>query len=83
MLPVAWTGGQAWRRRKHLDGASLGLLLGAAIYFVLWILMGKVDEVRIYIPFALALMPLSAELALRRIRGGPALPPDASHLGEV
>lgn len=67
MLPVAWTGVQAWRRRATLDGPSRGLLFGAAIYLVLWVLMGKIDEVRIFIPFALALTPLSAELAVRVI----------------
>lgn len=67
MLPVAWTGVQAWRRRTTVDGPSRGLLFGAAIYLILWLLMGKIDEVRIFIPFALALAPLTAELAVRKI----------------
>lgn len=68
MFPVAWTGLQAWRQRANLDGPSLGVLLGAAIYLFLWILLGKIDEVRIFLPFALALSPLTAELVLRNVR---------------
>lgn len=74
MLPVVWTGLQAWRERASLDGPSLGILIGAAIYLFLWILMGKIDEVRIFIPFALALSPLTAELALRKIQPTRDLP---------
>jgi hypothetical protein len=83
MLPVAWTGVQAWRRRATLDGPSRGLLVGAAIYLVLWILLGKVDEVRIFIPFALALTPLSAELAVRKIGRSPEVPTAAIAGGEA
>lgn len=83
MLPVAWTGLQAWRQRASLDGPSLGLLLGAAIYLLSWILMGKIDEVRIFIPFALALSPLTAEFALRRIQPTRNLPAATITEGEA
>jgi hypothetical protein len=83
MLPVAWTGLQAWRRRASLDGPSLGLLLGAAIYLLSWILMGKIDEVRIFIPFALALSPLTAEFALRGIQPTRNLPAATITEGEA
>lgn len=69
ILPIAWTGVEAWRQRATLDTGSKALLLGAAIYFVLWIVLGKMDEVRIFIPFAVTLIPLTIELALRRITG--------------
>lgn len=39
------------------DGPSLSLLLTSAIYFASWALVGRVEEVRIFVPFALALMP--------------------------
>jgi hypothetical protein len=67
ILPLAWTAVQAWRQRAALDIGSRGLLIGAFIYFVLWIVMGKLDEVRIFIPFAVVLIPITMELALRRI----------------
>jgi hypothetical protein len=83
MLPVAWTGLQAWRQRASLDGPGLGVLLGATIYLFLWILMGKIEEVRIFIPFALALSPLTAEFALHRIQPTRNLPVATFAEGEV
>ena len=70
MLPVAWTAVQVWRQRAVLDTGSKGLALGAAIYFVLWIVLGKLDEVRIFFPFAVILIPLTMELAARWIATG-------------
>lgn len=70
VFPLAWTAMQAWRQWSRLDAASRGLFLGAAIYFVLWILLGKLDEVRIFVPFAVILIPLTIELAVRRIAFG-------------
>lgn len=68
ILPVVWTGVQFWRQRDSEDSASAGLVLGSGLYLVLWMVLGKLDEVRIFIPFALALAPLTVELAVRRIR---------------
>jgi hypothetical protein len=69
IVPVAWTGVQFWRQRADEDGASAGLVAGSGLYLILWAVLGKLDEVRIFIPFALALAPLTVELAIRRIRG--------------
>jgi hypothetical protein len=69
IVPVVWTGVYFWRLRTREDGASAGLVVGGALYLILWVVMGKLDEVRIFIPFALALAPLTVELAVRRIRG--------------
>lgn len=73
VLPLVWTAVQAWRQRAGLDTGSRGLLLGAAIYLVLWIVMGKLDEVRIFIPFAVVLIPITLELTIRRISFGAPL----------
>jgi hypothetical protein len=67
VVPLVWTAVQAWRQRSALDTSSRGLLFGSGIYVLLWILFGKLDEVRIYIPFAVALIPVTMELAVRRI----------------
>jgi len=72
ILPIVWTGVYFWRQRAGEDGASAGLIVGSALYLILWIVMGKLDEVRIFIPFALALAPLTVELAVRRIRNDSA-----------
>ncbi len=69
MLPVAWMLVQFWRdrARRLADETDLGLVIGSVLYLVLWVILGKVDEVRIFIPFAMALAPLTIDLALRRI----------------
>jgi hypothetical protein len=67
VVPLVWTAVQAWRQRSALDTSSRGLLFGSGIYILLWILFGKLDEVRICIPFAVALIPVTMELAVRRI----------------
>lgn len=69
MLPVAWTFVRFWRDRAYrfASQTDLGLVVGSALYLVLWIVMGKLDEVRIFIPFAMALAPLTIGLAMRRI----------------
>jgi hypothetical protein len=78
MVPIAWTLVRFWRSRRHrsLEPTDAGLVLGSMLYLLLWIVMGKLDEIRIYIPFALALVPLSVDLALERLSAmrGAALP---------
>lgn len=83
ILPLIWTGVQTWRRWSVVDTGSRGLLLGAAIYFVLWVVLGKLDEVRIFVPFAVALIPVTMELAVRRISFVAPLPANAGHEVEV
>lgn len=68
MVPIAWTAVRFWRRRPPEDAANSGLLLASVLYLLLWIVMGKLDEVRIFVPFALGLAPLTAELAVRAIQ---------------
>ena len=65
MLPVAWTAVQGWRRRKELNASSLAVLTAAMLFMVMWLSMGKDDEVRIFAGFAVTLAPVTAELAMR------------------
>jgi len=46
----------------------LAVLVGAGIYMGLWVTMGKVDEVRIFLPLALGLAPLTAQMVMLRAR---------------
>jgi len=71
MLPLLWMAVQVWRRRFAGDAAGLALLCGALVYAVLWFTIGKIDEVRIFLPFALSLAPLTAQMAMLRVRGKP------------
>jgi hypothetical protein len=68
LLPLVWMGVQVWRRRFAGDAAGLAVLCGAMVYAVLWCSIGKIDEVRIFLPFALALGPLAVEMAMLRVR---------------
>lgn len=67
MLPVGWTAVQVLRRRFHGDAAGIGMLCGAIIFVSLWAVIGKFDEVRVFLPLALALAPLTAQMAMLRV----------------
>jgi hypothetical protein len=66
MLPLAWMLVQLYRQRSIVSGLNRAILIAALLYFALWITVGKIDEVRIFLPFAFALMPLIAELVVLR-----------------
>ncbi len=80
MLPVAWTYFRFWRDRNWRSGedTDVGLVIGSMVYVVFWFVLGKLDEVRIFIPFALALIPLTVELAMRRIQSPVPIRDDSS-----
>jgi hypothetical protein len=65
LMPAAWLTLQL--RRQHFpDDAGLAFATAAALYLALWITLGKIDEVRIFVPFALALAPLTAQALMLR-----------------
>jgi hypothetical protein len=66
LLPLAWMAVQLARRRYTRDTAGLAFLTGAALFGLLWISIGEIDEVRIFLPFAFALAPITAEMAILR-----------------
>jgi hypothetical protein len=67
-LPVGWMAAQVVRRRFRADTAGVGALFGAAMFFVLWTVIGKWDEVRVFLPFALALAPMTAQALILRVK---------------
>ena len=67
LLPLFWMGVQAARRRFDRDPAGLAFLTGAVCFSALWVTIGKIDEVRIFMAFALALAPLTAQMAMLRV----------------
>jgi hypothetical protein len=67
LLPLLWLAVQMARRRFREDPASVALLWGGLLFAALWAVIGKIDEVRIFLPFALALTPLTAQVAMDRI----------------
>jgi hypothetical protein len=66
MVPWAWLVSASIRVRGLQDGASIGLLLGSAVYIVMWFTVGRIEEVRIFLPYAVALIPFTTECAMRR-----------------
>lgn len=57
----------AARRWCMLDGWSCGLLLGSVAHFALFYTLGLAGEVRIFLPFAMTVVPLTVTLAAWRI----------------
>jgi hypothetical protein len=45
------------KKKYRLDDLTAMLLLSSCLYFVLWLLVGRLQEVRIFLPFAMALLP--------------------------
>lgn len=58
--PYAFLAAQSVRRNAQLSAPSLALLVGSGLYFLMWATVGKIDEVRIFLPFALCLAPATA-----------------------
>ena len=62
----------AVRRWRALDGWSLGLVIGSVVHFALFYILGIAWEVRIFLPFAMTLVPLTVTLAYAAIERGAA-----------
>jgi hypothetical protein len=67
VCPSVWVAVQVVRRRITSQPAQAGLLVGTAMFTAMWCLLGKIDEVRIFLPFAFALAPLTVEAAMVRV----------------
>jgi hypothetical protein len=68
LLPLVWMLAGGARRGLVRDPAGRAFLAGAVVYAALWATIGKVDEVRIFVPFAWALAPLMAQMVMERAR---------------
>jgi len=66
MGPFAWTMWMVVRRRSAAESAGVAMLTGALIFLGMWVTVGRIKEVRIFLPFALALVPLTIEIALQQ-----------------
>jgi hypothetical protein len=77
LAPFVWAVVEAARQRWAGEGANVAFLAGALGYAVLWLVLGRLEEVRIFLPFALALTPLTIQLAIRRYHADSAVKPAA------
>jgi hypothetical protein len=69
MIPCGWLATRVARDRVVPDGASFGLLLGSAVYLLMWFAVGRIEEVRIFLPFAVTLIPLTVEYGMHTFVG--------------
>jgi hypothetical protein len=69
MAPFLWTLTQAVRRRYAGEGAGAAFLVAAVGYAGIWLVMGRLDEVRIFLPMALAMTPLTVEMGMSILEG--------------
>jgi hypothetical protein len=70
MPPLVWTAVMLARRRYQAGSAEIGMFTAAVIFMGMWVTVGRIREVRIFLPFALALAPLTVELAMQRFLPG-------------
>jgi hypothetical protein len=71
LAPCAWTAVMLMRRCYQVGSAQMGMFTGAIIFFGMWVTVGRISEVRIFLPFALTLAPLTVEIAMQRFLPGP------------
>jgi hypothetical protein len=64
MTPFLWTLLQAVRRRYAGEGAGGAFLIAGVGHACLWLTFGRIDEVRIFLPMALATVPVTVEFAM-------------------
>jgi hypothetical protein len=62
MVPTIYIYRRAVARFSWLEGPQAALLLSALFYLGSWVMVGRLQEVRIFVPFAMALIPLGANL---------------------
>ncbi|MGI8771646.1 MAG: hypothetical protein ACR2JE_09425 [Acidobacteriaceae bacterium] len=63
-----WLAARRWRTLHGLAGAgnwALGLLLGSLAHFAMFYAFGMAEEVRIFLPFAMAVLPVTTVLFYR------------------
>jgi hypothetical protein len=65
LAPFAWTAAMLRQRRYESGSAEMGMFTAAVIFLGMWVTVGRIGEVRIFLPFALALAPLTVELAMQ------------------
>jgi hypothetical protein len=78
LFPWAMTLWLAAKRWRALDGWSAALLLGSLAHFALFFTLGLSGEVRIFLPYAMTLVPLTVTLAAQRIEQTPSSPARAA-----
>ena len=66
--PFFWTLHHAYKNRSALTLNTHAMLLSATAFLAIWSVVGVLGEVRIFLPYALALAPLTATLFMQEGR---------------
>lgn len=66
LVPYGWTLYVVARERMSLEAPGAALLFGSLFYLPMWITVGRIQEVRIFLPFALGLAPLAVQAGIHR-----------------
>jgi len=66
MVPWAWLMTALRRWRLVAEAPGVALAAGSAIYAVMWFVVGGIDEVRIFLPYGVALVPLTCACAVQQ-----------------
>ncbi len=74
LAPLLWTLKKLYGHFDTVDGPVAGFMAGSAVFFCLWVVAGRVQEVRIFLPFALALAPLTVEVAMEQFEPNGSAP---------
>jgi len=64
----------AARRRRELETWEAALIVASLIEFLLFVVMALADEVRLFLPYPMALLPTSAALLCRELTGAESGP---------
>ena len=70
VAPALLTFAAARRASSAWQGPAQMLLLGSLLYLASWAVVGRLEEVRIFAPFAIALLPFTANAVAMRL-GAP------------
>jgi hypothetical protein len=71
MLPAVWVIKTIARGCSSAKAPDVALLAGSAIYVILWMIVGSMDEVRIFLPYAVALIPVTCACAIEQFVAVP------------
>lgn len=69
LVPYAWLMRSLLRGRRVPEAPAAGVVLGSVLYLCIWIVVGRIEEVRIFMPFAVALVPMTCICAMQRVVG--------------
>ena len=69
LSPWAWLVATLVRRRTTAEAPGLALAISSAVYVAMWFVVGRIEEVRVFLPYAVALVPLTCMRAMQRFMG--------------